>query len=172
MKTILVLSILALSTLSACGDDTTESTNNTTNNNTTANNTVPDADPVWILNIDGQAEISGSLALLNRITPDRLTVQFSSTEGTGQITIDGLAVGDVGTYAETVTTQFTGFTGAPNCGFSSNGDGTTPPLEIVVTENDGTAFHATFTFTDLKCSALTGGAEEPNANGSGEIVKN
>ena len=171
MKRSFGISVVALLLVTACGDDTTDSKPSTTNNNTTSNNTAV-VDPTWILNVDGQAELSGSTTKLIRTNPGSLTVQFSSTAGTGQITIEGLAEGDVGTFAETVTTQFTGFPGAPNCGFSSNGDGTAPPLEIVITENDGTNFVATYTFTELTCSMLTGGGEAPNASGNGQITKN
>ncbi len=172
MKRIFGVSVVALLLLNACGDDTKDSTNNTTNNNTTANNTAVDADPTWVLKVDGQAELSGATTKLIRTTPGSLTVQFSSTAGTGQLTIEGLAEGDVGTFAETVSTQFTGFPGAPNCGFTSLGNGETPPLEIVITENSGTKFVATYTFADLKCSMLTGGGEAPDASGTGQITKN
>ncbi len=168
MKKILALSILALLSLSACGDDTT----NATNNNVAANNTESDVDPVWFLNIDGQDEVSGATTSLVRFGEKKIMVQFASTAGSGQITIDDLAADGLGTYAETVSTQLTGFVGAPNCGFTSNGDGTTPPLEIVITKNDELTFHATFKITDMNCSMLTGGGAAPNINGTGEITKN
>lgn len=175
MKKILLLSILALSLVSACGDDTTGNENNAsansaTNNGTTANNTTTDADPTWTLSVDGQDLTSGAATSLIRLGANRVQVQFVSMAGNGQITIEELAADGLGTYAETVTTQFTGFAGAANCGFSSNGDGTAPPLEIVITENAGTKFHATFTFTDLGCVDTAGG-ELPAISGSGEITK-
>jgi hypothetical protein len=170
MNKFLPLSVFAMLWCGACAEDApADGEDDATRSDSTSNASPPFGEPTWFLRVDGESEISGSTSSRMQLGYG-LMVTFASTEGTGQITMQGLAVGEVGTYAETVSTQFSGFAGAPNCGFTSNGDGTPPPLEIVISKNDESGFEAAFTFTELGCSQLSGGGDAPAASGSGEII--